>query len=385
MSQFSISNTPFSKKRVSTLLTILGALLLILILTITNQIFVTNRTDQQRHKNQLAEAEKQAQSQQDTPSPKPTLPPEVDNYSSNILSTDLQLTASYVVNHDKKLEVWVKSLRDPIPNPRKNNSEEQTYTTNDNVVVYTEQLNVPEVNFISSVSYAQLDVENPIAFANKKPQLAIFFPDKLVILDLAVNSKNQVSVTRTQVTPLTEIPIESKLSLRMFYTGNDQKIYLSRHSLKSKAEPASETVLYTIASKQIEKLTDVQLSYAFPMPNSASLVYGASTGVGVWSKGITHEYLYPDKADYDYLIKFSPTGEYVCTERGSSGSHWYTIYAFPSMRRVQAYTPDYSYCGDWLDGNRILITESHGYYKLLYEVDARTGKKTFLSKEKYDE
>ncbi len=329
------------------------------------------------------------------------------------------------LNNTEKTETGIIIKASPVPQPPSiymsvGDTEEKIWATlsNDNnklqlsirtssdskLVIPTETLydfkwELPEIDMgvLSSMAksgigtgYQSSSRSRPLAWKNKSKTLVLFIPGHLQILSFKINGNvlNYIDEKQVDLPKITSYPSHS--IIRLFFTGDDKKIYIAITS-----DPPY-SYIYDIAS---EKLTDTGLNYndsqsAFPMSDSSTLAILVTGLYNSANPDLSQEIILldgdkkqtikiPDSKSIDWMGKlvFSPDNRHVCIEWGSSGSWWYELRTFPELQTIVK-ADSYSYCRRWLDNNHLVVVENRygSHFTFWKDVNSFTGEKTILDK-----
>lgn len=129
----------------------------------------------------------------------------------------------------------------------------------------------------------------------------------------------------------------------------------------------------------------------FPLPSGDRLAYWVVDSAAEQSLIINEggqestSDLAPQQFDYAGKLLFSPNGQKLCYESGSSGYFGYTIVDVTSSQ-VIATGNQYSYCRRWLDDEKITVLDRpYATGVLLWSVlDATTGEQTVFDHARYE-
>ncbi len=222
-------------------------------------------------------------------------------------------------------------------------------------------------------------------------KIALYLPDKIVIMDVSIHVAEKETEGHTynhhiitvDKSDSIQIPIldASIYDPELFFSGDGSELYY-------KSSP--DTFQYQRIDLSTLIVSNVDVSYPYPIPRSKGFVYWEKTDsyeqhtMVVYTGDTKKRYTIKQSFDYADKILLSPQKDNVCFENGSSGYHGYTIYSLE--RNVSIDTGiQYSYCVKWIDNNTVILKEtpySFPEYTQYFTYNIQTKQKTLLTQEK---
>ena len=226
-------------------------------------------------------------------------------------------------------------------------------------------------------------------YSNDK-KIALYLPDKIIIMDIAISSKKQESQGRTFNTYVISIGNSDIISIPIVETSiYDPKLFFSGDGSELYYKAMPDAIKYQIIELATRKISEVDGGDPFPIPHSKGVVYWEQSdsyeehSMVVYTGTSKKRYVIKQAFDFGGRILLSPQLDKVCFENGSSGYHGYTIYNLEDESAIE-YGIQYSNCVKWLDNTTMIVKETpYNFpgYSQYFTYNTQTKQKLLLHQE----
>lgn len=227
-------------------------------------------------------------------------------------------------------------------------------------------------------------------WSSNDKKIALYLPDKIIIMDISTSSKKQESqghtfntyVITASMGDIISIPIleEGIYNPKLFFSGDGSALYY-------KATP--DLMKYQRIELATRKVSEIDVGDPFPIPHADGFVYWEESNsyeehsMVVYTDNTKKRYTIRQPFDFGGKILLSPQRDKVCYENGSLGYHGYTIYNLEEERGIE-YGIQYSNCVKWLDNTTMVVKETPYYfpgYSQYFTFNTQTRQKILLHQE----